>query len=184
MGKKRKLIYLLLPVLVILLAFAFYDYVYVAIQEERRSLDELTESKQLTLDKYVNAIAQKGALEQGINVLKERRKIEEDKMVEGQTPSVAAANLQNRVKVIVTGKGGSISSERVEKTEEMGRYKVVTVSMDTLLPETKALSDILALIDSSPVALTVRELDVRVRNMREPRELMVKFKISAMNVGK
>ena len=87
----------------ILLGFAFYDYVYVAIEEQRQSLAELTDSKQKTLGKTVNVIAQKGPLEQGINALKEKRKDAEGKMVEGQTPSVAAANMQNMIKGIVTG---------------------------------------------------------------------------------
>jgi hypothetical protein len=52
------------------------------------------------------------------------------------------------------------------------------------LPETKALNDILYSFETNPVALLMRELDVKVRNMREPRELMVKFKVSSINMGK
>jgi hypothetical protein len=184
MGKNSRILFWLLPFLVILLGVAFYDYVYVAIQAERQSIDELKELKQKTLEKYVNTITQKGALENRINTLKESRKSEESRMVEGQTPSVAAANLQNMIKGIITGKGGTISSERVEKPEDFRRLKVITVSIDTVLPETKALHDILYLFETHPVTLLMRELDVRVRNMREPRELMVKFKVSAMNLGK
>jgi len=88
------------------------------------------------------------------------------------------------IKGIITGKGGTVSSERVEKTEDLHRLKIITVTVDTVLPETRALQDILLLFESNPVTLLMRELDVRVRNMREPRELMVKFKISALNVGK
>ena len=56
--------------------------------------------------------------------------------------------------------------------------------MDTILPEVNALYDILYLFETHPVTLLIRELDVKVRNMRESRELMVKFKVSAMNMGK
>jgi hypothetical protein len=184
MGKNNKLLFWLLPFAVILLGVAFYEYVYVAVQAELQSLDEAKEVKQKTLVKYINAITQKGALESRINSRKESRKGEESKMVEGQTPSVAAANLQNMIKGIISGKGGTISSERVEKTEDLQRLKIITVTVDTVLPETKALHDILLLFETNPVTLLLRELDVRVRNMREPRELMVKFKVSAMNIGK
>ena len=184
MVKNSKLLFWLIPFLVILLGFAFYDYVYMAIQAEMQTLDELKESKQKTLEKYISAIDQKGALENRINALKESRKSRETTTVEGQTPSVAAANLQNMVKGIITGKGGTISSERAEKSEDLSHLKVITVSVDTILPETKALYDILYLFETHPVTLLIRELDVRVRNMREPRELMVKFKVSAMNMGK
>lgn len=184
MGKNSKLLFWLLPFAVILLGVAFYDYVYVAVQDDLQSLDELKEVKQKTLEKYINTITQKGALENRINILKESRKNEESKMVGGQTPSVAAANLQTMIKGIIAGKGGTISSERVEKSEDLHRLKIITVTVDAVLPETRALQDILFLFETNPATLLMRELDVRVRNMREPRELMVKFKISAMNIGK
>jgi hypothetical protein len=184
MEKKSKLLFWLIPLILILLGFVFYDYVYVAIEEKKQSLDELKELKTRTLEKYVNAIAQKGALEYRINAFKELRKIEEAGLMEGQTPSVAAANLQNIVKEIIAGKGGTVSSERAEKAEELGRFKVITVSIDSILPETRALSDILYLLGAHRVTLLIREIDVRIRNMREPRELMVNFRVSAMNMSK
>ena len=110
-GKTVNFYLWLIPFLVILLGFAFYDYVYMAIQAEKQTLDELKESKQKTLEKYISALDQKGALENRINALKDSRKSRETTTVEGQTPSVAAANLQNMVKGIITGKGGTISSE-------------------------------------------------------------------------
>ena len=182
--KNSKLLFWLLPFLVILLGFAFYDYVYMAIQTEMQTLDELKELKQKTLEKYISAIDQKGMLENRINALKGSRKSRETTTVEGQTPSVAAANLQSMVKGIITGKGGTISSERAEKSEDLSYLKVITVSVDTILPEVKALYDILYLFETNPVTLLIRELDVRVRNTHEPRELLVKFKVSAMNRGK
>jgi hypothetical protein len=184
MLKNSKLLLWLIPFLVILLGFALYDYVYLSIQAEMQTLDELKESKQKTLEKYISVIKQKGALEDKINALKESRKSRETTTVEGQTPSVAAANLQNMVKSIITSKGGTVSSERAEKSVDLSHLKVITVSIDTILPETKALYDILYLLETHPVTLLIRELDVRVRNMREPRELTVKFKVSAMNMGK
>jgi len=184
MGKRSKLIFWLIPFLMILLGFAFYDYVYLSIRDELQILDELKESKQKTLEKYVSAINQKSALEHRINALKESRKSRETTKMEGQTPSVAAANLQDMVKGIITGKGGTVSSERTEKLEDLNQLKVITVSVDTILPEVKALYDILYLFETHPVTLLIRELDVRVRNTHEPRELLVKFKVSAMNRGK
>lgn len=184
MAKNSRLIFWLIPLMVILFGFAFYDYIYMVIHDESQTLNQLKESKQKTLEKYVSAIDQKDDLEKRINILKEFRKDREKTMVEGQTPSVAAANLQNMVKEIIIGKGGIISSERAEKSEDLSHLKVITVSVDTILPETKALYDILYLFDIHPVTLIIRELDVRVRNLREPRELMVKFNISAMTMGK
>lgn len=184
MGRNRRLMFWLLPAALLLSGLAFHDYVYTALRAELASLQEIRESKQKTLEKYVNTISQKHALENRIHDLKESRKREESNRVEGQTPSVAAANLQNMIKGIIVGKGGTISSERVEKPEDLRRLNVITVSVDATLPETKALHDILHLFETHPVTLLMRELDVRVRNLRDPRELMVKFRVSAVNSGK
>jgi hypothetical protein len=184
MRKNNKLIFWLIPLMLILLGFAFHDYVYLPVRAEKQSLEELKDSKRIMLEKYVNSIARKETLESQIKVLKEMRKIDESRMVEGQTPSVAAANLQNMINGIITGKRGTISSERVEKPEDLNRFKIVTVSVDAILPETNALNDVLYSLETNPVTLLMRELDVRVRNMREPRELMVKLRVSAINMGK
>lgn len=184
MGKNSKILLFLIPVMAILAGFAFYDYVYIPVRDEMRSIEEMKEAKMITLNKYIDALARKPSLEKAIASLREQRSAEEAKMVEGQTPSVAAANLQNLVKEIIVGKGGTVSSERMEKPEELGRFKVVTVSIETIVPETKALTDMLVLMESQPVSLFVRELDVRIRNMREPRDLTARFRISALNVGK
>ncbi|MDD4997859.1 MAG: type II secretion system protein GspM, partial [Syntrophales bacterium] len=183
-GKNSKILLFLIPVMAILAGFAFYDYVYIPVRDEMRSIEEMKEAKMITLNKYIDALARKPSLEKAIASLRDRRSAEEAKMVEGQTPSVAAANLQNLVKEIIVGKGGTVSSERMEKPEELGRFKVVTVSIETIVPETKALTDMLVLMESQPVSLFVRELDVRIRNMREPRDLTARFRISALNVGK
>ena len=184
MGKNSKILIFLIPVMAILVGFAFYDYVYIPIQAQRREIEEMKEAKRVTLGKYINTLAQRTSLESAITSLREQQRAEEAKMVEGQTLSVAAANLQNLVKEVVVGKGGTISSERMEKPEDLGRLKVVTVSIETIVPETKALADMLLLIESHSVSLFVRELDVRIRNMRDPRDLTAKFKISALNMGK
>lgn len=168
----------------VLLVLAAHEYVYLPIQEERRAMEEMSEAKMTTLKKYVNTLAQKAPFEAAIASLRDRQRTEKEKMVEGQTPSVAAANLQNLVKGIIVGKGGAISSERAEKPEDLAPFKVVTVSIETILPDTKALQEMLLLMETQTVSLYVRELDVRIRNMREPRDLTAKFKISALNAGK
>ena len=72
----------------------------------------------------------------------------------------------------------------MEKPEDLGAFKVINVSIDTVLPDMKALGEILYGIETRTPYLVAKELDARVRNFREPRELMVKFKISALIAGK
>jgi alanyl-tRNA synthetase len=183
MLKNSKLLFFLIPVMVVLLGIAFYDCVYLEIRSETQTLDELKQTKQKTLEKYISTIGQKEDLEKQISVLRESRKKRETTLLDGQTSSVAAANLQSIVKEIISSKGGNLSSEKAEKPEDLGQLKVITVGVDAILPEVRVLYETLHQLETHPVTLVVRELDIRVRNIRDPKELIVKFSISALNRG-
>ncbi len=171
------------PVMVLLAAAALYEYGYLRVQEEVSSIREAAAVKSKTLEKYVTLIAQKPEIEKQLVALKDLRKAEDRKMIEGQTPSLAAASLQNAVKGLITGKSGTISSERVEKPEVLGKFKLISVSIDAVLPDAKALADVLYAIETQTPYLVVKEIDARIRNINDPRDLMVRLKISALTTG-
>jgi len=184
MGKRNRILVIALPLIVILLALIAYDYGYLKIRAELNSMKEMEAIKTRTLTKYVTLIAEKPQLEKRLAILKEKRKVDDSKLIEGQTLSLSAATLQENVKTIITGKGGTISSERVDKPEDLGGFKVVTITIDSVLPDTRVLSDILYAIETRTPYFVVKEIDARVRNFREPRELMVKLRVSALTMGK
>jgi hypothetical protein len=160
-----------------------YQYGILNIQEEVSSIKDLQASKIKTMRKYAEAIAQKSNLEKQIISLKETRKNEDTKIIVAITPAIAAANLQNSVKGIITGRGGTINSERVEKPDDLGKFKVLNVVLDVLFPDVRALSDALFSIETQTPYLVVKELDVRIINYAVPRDLSVKLKISALTGG-
>jgi hypothetical protein len=116
------------------------------------------------------------------------------------------------VKGIVTGRGGTITSERIGKPEDLEKpllpagitapdakgalgkktakppegqkYQVLSVSIDATFPDAAALSDILYSIETRTPYLVVKELDARVRNFKEPRELMVRIDVTGLYGGK
>ncbi len=184
MEKRNRILIVALPLMIILLGFIVYDYGYLKIRTELNSIKEREALRTKTLTKYVTLIAEKPQLEKKLTSLKERRKIDDSKLIEGQTLSLSAATLQENVKTIITGKGGTISSERVDKPEDLGGFKLITISIDSVLPDTRVLSEVLYAIETRTPYFVVKEVDVRVRNFREPRELMVKLKVSALTVGK
>lgn len=178
--KGNKTLLFTIPLMVLLIALAIYNYVYVKIQTDVSSIKEEQAMKTRMLEKYITLIAEKPQLEKRLVSLKEGRNAEVSKIVEGQTLSLAAATLQDTVKEIITSRGGTISSERVEKPEDMEKFKIITVSIDTVLPDARTLSDILYSIETRTPYLVVKQLDTRVRNFRNPRELMVKISVSAL----
>jgi hypothetical protein len=182
--RKNKTLIITIPLMVILLGLVTYNYVYLRIRTDIALLKEEQSIKTKTLEKYITLISEKTQLEKKIASLKEVRKADESKLIEGQTPSLAAATLQDMVKDILTGSGGTISSERVGKPEDLGKFKIINVSIDSLLPDSRALSDVLYSIETRTPHLTMKEIDTRVRNYRDPRELIVKLDVAAITAGK
>lgn len=182
--KKNKTLIISIPLMVILIGVSLYRYGYVRVREDLTALREDEAAKMKVLEKYVTLIDEKPVLEKHLAAMKEERKAADANLIEGQTPSLSAAALQDTVKGIITGRGGTISSERVGKPEDRGRFKVISVSIDAVLPDARALEDVLYSLETRTPHLVVKELDTRVRNFREPRDLMVKLDVSALTGSK
>ncbi|MEN6615747.1 MAG: type II secretion system protein GspM [Syntrophorhabdus sp.] len=184
MPARSKLSSIALPVIAVLVILVAYQYGYLAVQQEIAALREREAVRLGTLERSVNLIAERPAIEKRLETLREGRATEASKIIDAQTISIAAATLQNIVKGSITGRGGSIASERVEKSDDLGKLKVVNISIDAVLPDTRALADVLFTLETHTPYLVIKELDTRVRNFREPRELMVKLRVSALTGGK
>jgi hypothetical protein len=182
--RKSKILIVSIPLMIVLTVLLVYQYGYLRIQSEIASIKEDQAIKTRTLEKYINLISEKSFLEKRLTSLKNTRKADDSKLIEGQTPSLAAAQLQDIVKSTITGRGGTISSERVGKPEDLGKFKVISVSVDTVIPGPRALSEILYSIETRTPYLVVKELDVRIRNYRDPGDLMIKLDISAITAGR
>ena len=183
MKSKSKLLVIAIPVIIVLAGLVAYQYGYQGVKNEMSSMKEMQASKTKMLEKYISLIAEKPDLEKQLESLKEERKADDSKIIDAQTLSIAAASLQETVKALITGRGGSITSERVEKPDNLGNFKVINVSIDAILPDTRALSDLLYGVETRTPYLIIKEVDTRVRNFRDPRELMVKIRVSALTGG-
>ncbi len=173
-----------IPLILVMVGYVTYQYGYLRVASDLAAIRDDKSVKTKLLEKYLMLISERPALEKKLASLKEERLADTTRLVEGQTPSLAAAALQETIKGIISGRGGSISSERVGKPEDLGKFKVISVSMDTVLPDSRALSDILYSIETRTPYLVVKELDVRIRNFREPKELSVKLDVMALTGGK
>jgi len=182
--KKSRTLIAAIPLIVVLMAVVGFRYGYVSIHSELAAIKEAQATRAKTLEKYMTLIAEKPLLEKKLAQLSEERKADTSKLIEGQTLSLIAATLQETVKTQVTGHGGTISSERVGKPEDIGQFRIISVAIDAVVPDSRALSDILFSIETRTPFLVVKEIDTRVRDFRNPRELMVKIDVSALTAGK
>lgn len=183
MKRQNNFIIISIPFIIILICCIIYQYGILNIKSEIDSIKEMQTIKIKTLQKYTDAIAQKKDLENQLQILKEIRRNETIKIIVAQTTAIASANLQNIIKGIIVGKGGTINSEKVEKPEKMGNFKIINVVSDVVFPDIKNLSDALFAMETQTPYLVVKELDIRVRNYNNPKDLLVKLKVAAITGG-
>ena len=188
--KSRNLI-IVIPVMVILIGLVVYQYGYMRIST---GLAEISEERDLKLDllnKYTSLISERPRIEKELALLREERQADNAKLIDASSLSIASATLQKVVKEIILGSGGTIKSQRINKMEDLGSFKVITVSIDTEIPDAGVLGDILYSIETSTPYIVVKELDVRVRKARARRgkkagqdKLTIKLDLSALSAGK
>lgn len=181
--KKSKLLLIAIPVIVVLACLLTYQR-YTAVRQDLAVVREEEELKEKAIRKYLALIAERPELEKKAAELKELRKANDTNLMDGQTLAIVAASLQDMIRTIVTSHGGTISSERAGKTEEREAFSVINVTIDTVLPDARSLADVLYAIETRTPYLIVRDLDVRIRNMRAPKELSVKLDIAALSSTK
>jgi hypothetical protein len=184
MKRNSNILWVAIPLMIVLSGAVVYRYGYLKVQAVSNEMEIAESVKSKTLRNYIALIADKPRLEAQLTALKEGRKADNAKMIEEQTAPLAAAALQSAVKEIITSRGGSISSERVEKPEDAGNFKIVTVSMDAIVPDIRALGDALHAIETQTPYFVVREMDARIRNFKEPRDLTMKLKVSGLTEGR
>jgi hypothetical protein len=212
---KSKILLAAVPLIVLLAAGLVYEYGYLRIQEDLAVIREEQAAKTRTLKKALAIIAEKPELEKSLKSLRDLRQADNTKLMGGEMPSLASAALQDTIKGIVTNRGGTVSSARVGKVEDIiyqepgtektaletrerkapadkkgakqqengGKFKIINASLDIVVPDPAALRDILYFIETRTPYLVVREVDSRVRNMKEPRELVVRLDVAALYGG-
>jgi len=182
--KRNKTLTIAIPLLIILMIIAA-EYGYSKIQLKIAAIKESQAGKTQLVEKYISLISKKPALAKRFASLKEERSAVNAKLIEGSTPSIAAAALEDKIKGIVTEKGGTISSERIEKAEEAGAFSIISVSINAVLPDPGVLNNILYAMETHTPRLIVKELDVTVRNVRKPAgDIAVNLVVSAITSKK
>jgi hypothetical protein len=183
MQKKGKIL-IAIPLALILFGLTVYKYGYLGVKSDIAASEEAFIEKKKILRKYLTLIATKPRLEKQFAALQEARVAENAKIIEGQTPSIASAVLQKTVNNVLTARGGTISSERIEKPQDLGKFKIINVAVDVVLPDIRSLSDALFALETQTPSLVVRDLDVTIRNFQTPKELMIRLKLSALTGGR
>jgi hypothetical protein len=178
---KNRMLILLILLMAALLVVVAYQYGYLAVRAGVASIREEQAIKIKTFQKQMALIAQKPAMQKRLDLLTEARKADNAKLFDGKTSSISTAALLETVKGIIAGRGGTILSERAGKPGTLGRLTVIAASIDASLPDARALGDVLYSMETRTPYLVVKEIDIRVKALNEPKELSVKLEITALS---
>lgn len=134
---------------------------------------------------FARIAAKQPALEQRVQQLRRQRKLVRYTLG-AQSPTLAAAALQDRVKSIVEENGGRLTSTRILPVSDIGPFYQVTVNVQMRV-STKALQDVLYGLESGAPYLLVENLTILSRGRRNYRrarstlaELDVRFDLSGL----
>jgi len=178
---KNKRLFIGIIIVIILTIMVAYQYGYLSIKESIGLIKEEKEMKLKKLLKYKKILQNSKELENELIKLNKILKDEEVKLIPGKTYALACAKLQDNIKKLIKEGGGSVRSERMEKTSDYEGYKVITVSVDAEVSNIEALSNILYSIEASTPYMVIKELNIRVRNYRRPDRLIVRLKVAGLS---
>jgi general secretion pathway protein M len=125
-----------------------------------KSLEEKIDQDWQRVFKMERQSTRTGKVEERLNLLRQRSQTVRQKLIPGATPSVAAANLQERVRTLASQSGLDLVTTQVMRDEAVGEFRKATVQV-TLRGELPAVADFLAGVEYGDWRLTVSSLEVR-----------------------
>jgi general secretion pathway protein M len=128
--------------------------------EYTRSLEEEIDQDWQRLFRMERQSARIEKVQTRLNQLTQRYQTVLQKLIPGATPSVAAANLQERVRTLASQSGLDLVTTQVMRDEAVGDFRKATVQV-TLRGELPAVADFLAGVEYGEWRLTVASLEVR-----------------------
>jgi general secretion pathway protein M len=124
------------------------------------SLEEEIEQEWQRVSKMERQSARASQVNERLNALRRRFQAAWQKLVPGATSSVAAANLQERVRTLASQSNLDLVTTQVMRDEALGEFRKATVQV-TLRGELPAVANFLAGVEYGDWRLMVSTLEVR-----------------------
>ena len=183
MIQNSKILMIVLPLTLILLGYAAYEYGYLGLQSAIQEAQDTRAQKEKMLYKYVAAISNKQHIIGTLTFLRPMKAANDQGILGEPDPVKAGQALNVAIKEVILRGGGQVVDEKGPSQVKSGVYKTMLADIEAVLPDARALNDIVYAIEAHRLHMVIRQMDVNVANQNNPRELAVKFKIAALGVG-
>jgi type II secretory pathway component PulM len=153
-----------------LIAAAIMAYqLFVWYGEFRHTVREYSDASRMKLEKQLDKISGRDLLAKKLESAETQLKQIEAGLITGDTPPVAAAEIQRALKEMAGSLSIEIKSERALNPVEAGGYVGIPVEIGFIAPTSK-LKSMLYRISASQSLFVVSEINVRVININKPME--------------
>ncbi|MBI4607412.1 MAG: hypothetical protein HY726_00200 [Candidatus Rokubacteria bacterium] len=177
--RERRLLWLAGVVVPLIL---FWSYVVDPFMAEQTLVRERLAREERALHRYRELLGKREQVTAELGALRRRLETTRQQLLPGETPALAAAALQARLAAAARGADVRLASQRPERPVEHGDFLEIPVHVSFRAP-IEALVKILKAIETSPFALDIAELSVRVLDPKTPRDLQVEMVVSGFTLG-
>jgi hypothetical protein len=167
------------------LAFLAMIYLFRSASRSTHAVHEALQLKQLKLAKYHQKLLEIKVVERELLTLKNTMKQAEAEagLLTGETPSLAAAEIQEIVSSIADAAGGQIKTVRILQPDRSGKEMYLAIPVEVTLHSTmRELTQLLYKLDGSAKLLRIAKLDIRSRRVRRGRGSSVNLLTTTMRV--
>jgi Tfp pilus assembly protein PilO len=149
------------------------------LMDETKKMEEEISVKKMTLERYSKFLQTRKAIEEELDRTRKQYESLQQKLLPGETPQLAAANLQEMVKKAIERNGMAIRSFRMLEPKEGQAYQRISIHID-FNPVNNMLSLIQFIhdIEHHEKDLMISEMDLLVPNPRMPNQIQGSFVIT------
>jgi hypothetical protein len=144
----------------ILAVFVVKYVVITPFLERREWVKNQLESQPQLLAKNLRYVGQKEALLASLEAARSQVKIQEPKLLTGDTPSVSASDLQETVQALATREGTQVITTRVLNPEQAGSFSKIGIQLE-VGGQIQQIANLIKGVESSSKLLIIDEINVR-----------------------
>lgn len=172
--RKTFLVFLSILGIIVLYFFGIMPWV-----EARKKIEEEIKLKHHLVLKYQEYINGRKDIEEDLKILKARLEKIKKRLIEGETPQLASANLQEIIKKMAASKDIQIRSFRILEPKDLNYYRKISIQIDfnpnnSLLNLVQFLNE----IENHEKVMVISEMDFLIFNIRRPNNIQGSLTIS------
>ena len=168
----------------IALGLAAYIFLVVPLVEAKKKADQTIALNQRILLKYAEILQTRKTVEEGLAGTQKQREEIQKRLIQGETPQLGAAHLQDLVKRLAEKNNLGLRSFRNLDPKEVGSFRRISVQIEfNPLSSMQNLTQFLYELEHQEQELMISEMDILVFNPRTPNTIQGNLIISGLMKG-